>query len=197
MVFGHPVSFASGRHCGLTASGQGPPSADLRCEAPWIPRRLPTLERMMEPCHTKGSPGRPRRGGTPHQRSSRLSGSSGSCVTSSGSSPSARRCRWLRAPAAPPSDARPSRRRRARRAAVLILIPVLVTLWVANHKVYGADKPWKAARRAGHDLRLDPLGDGLRMLHLRRRQPDLTQSIGATGWNPVATASIEPNAVQL
>jgi putative transposase len=42
---------------------------------------------------------------------------------------------------------------RARRDAVLL--PVLVALWVANRKVYGAHKLWKAARRAGCDLGRD------------------------------------------
>jgi putative transposase len=46
----------------------------------------------------------------------------------------------------PPSE-------RARRDAVLI--PVLVALWTANFRVYGARKLWKAARRAGHDLGRD------------------------------------------
>ena len=42
---------------------------------------------------------------------------------------------------------------RARRDAVLM--PILVALWVANRKVYGAQKLWKAARRAGHDVGRD------------------------------------------
>jgi putative transposase len=36
-----------------------------------------------------------------------------------------------------------------------VMMPVLVTLWVANRKVYGAHKLWKAARRAGHDIGRD------------------------------------------
>ena len=32
---------------------------------------------------------------------------------------------------------------------------VLMVLWVANRKVYGAHKLWKAARRAGHDIGRD------------------------------------------
>ena len=35
------------------------------------------------------------------------------------------------------------------------LIPILVAIWVANYRVYGARKLWKAARRAGHDLGRD------------------------------------------
>ena len=39
---------------------------------------------------------------------------------------------------------------RARRDAVVM--PILLALWIANRKVYGAHKLWKAARRAGHDI---------------------------------------------
>ena len=42
---------------------------------------------------------------------------------------------------------------KARRDAVLL--PVLMALWVANRKVYGVHKLWKAARRAGCDLGRD------------------------------------------
>jgi putative transposase len=42
---------------------------------------------------------------------------------------------------------------RARRDAVMV--PVLLSLWVANRKVYGAHKLWKAARRAGHEIGRD------------------------------------------
>jgi putative transposase len=36
-----------------------------------------------------------------------------------------------------------------------VLIQILMVLWVANRKVYGAHKLWKAARRAGHDVGRD------------------------------------------
>jgi putative transposase len=36
-----------------------------------------------------------------------------------------------------------------------VTMQVLMVLWVANRKVYGAHKLWKAARRAGHDLGRD------------------------------------------
>jgi len=36
-----------------------------------------------------------------------------------------------------------------------VMIPVLVTLWVDNFRVYGVRKLWKAARRAGHDVGRD------------------------------------------
>ena len=35
------------------------------------------------------------------------------------------------------------------------MMRVLMALWVANRKVYGAHKLWKAARRAGHDVGRD------------------------------------------
>jgi transposase InsO family protein len=35
------------------------------------------------------------------------------------------------------------------------LMPILLTLWVANYRVYGARKLWKAARRAGHAVGRD------------------------------------------
>jgi putative transposase len=36
-----------------------------------------------------------------------------------------------------------------------VMIPILVALWTANRKVYGAHKLWKAARRAGHVIGRD------------------------------------------
>jgi putative transposase len=36
-----------------------------------------------------------------------------------------------------------------------VMMQVLMVLWVANRKVYGAHKLWKAARRAGHDIGRD------------------------------------------
>jgi putative transposase len=35
------------------------------------------------------------------------------------------------------------------------LIPILVALWTANYRVYGAHKLWKAARRAGQEIGRD------------------------------------------
>ena len=45
-----------------------------------------------------------------------------------------------------------------------VLMPVLLALWVANRKVYGAHKLWKAARRAGHDIGRDQVGRLMRQL---------------------------------
>lgn len=39
---------------------------------------------------------------------------------------------------------------RARRDA--LLIPILLSLWMRNRKVYGAHRLWRAARRPGHDI---------------------------------------------
>jgi putative transposase len=36
-----------------------------------------------------------------------------------------------------------------------VMMPILLTLWVTNRKLYGAHKLWKAARRAGHDIGRD------------------------------------------
>jgi putative transposase len=36
-----------------------------------------------------------------------------------------------------------------------VMLPILVVLWAANYRVYGARKLWKAARRAGHDIGRD------------------------------------------
>jgi putative transposase len=35
------------------------------------------------------------------------------------------------------------------------MMPILLALWIANFKVYGAHKLWKAARRGGHDIGRD------------------------------------------
>ncbi len=45
------------------------------------------------------------------------------------------------------AKSRPPSARAIRDAAMMAM---LMTLWVANRKVYGAHKLWKAARRAGH-----------------------------------------------
>lgn len=55
-----------------------------------------------------------------------------------------------------------------------MLIPVLVALWMANYRVYGAHKLWKAARKAGHDLGRDQVARlmraaGIEGVHRSRR----------------------------
>ena len=67
-------------------------------------------------------------------------------------------------------EAAPSER--ARRDAVLM--PILLALWVANRKVYGAHKLWTAARRAGHDIGRDQVARLMRAMNIhgvtRRRR---------------------------
>ena len=54
------------------------------------------------------------------------------------------------------------------------MMQVLMVLWVANRKVYGAHKLWKAARRAGHDIGRDQVARLMRELGIegisRRRK---------------------------
>ena len=45
-----------------------------------------------------------------------------------------------------------------------LMMQVLFTLWVANRKVYGAQKLWKAAQRAGHDVGRDQVARLMRQL---------------------------------
>lgn len=45
-----------------------------------------------------------------------------------------------------------------------VMMQALMTLWVANRKVYGAHKLWKAARRAGHDVGRDQVARLMREL---------------------------------
>ena len=52
----------------------------------------------------------------------------------------------------------------ARAVRDILLMQVLLALWIANRKVYGADKLWKAARRAGHDVGRDQVARLMRQL---------------------------------
>jgi putative transposase len=55
-----------------------------------------------------------------------------------------------------------------------VMMQALMVLWVANRKVYGAHKLWKAARRAGHDIGRDQVARLMRELQIegvsRRRK---------------------------
>ena len=59
-----------------------------------------------------------------------------------------------------------------------VLMQVLMVLWVANRKVYGARKLWKAARRAGHEIGRDQVARLMRELAIegvsRRRKKVFT-----------------------
>jgi putative transposase len=47
-----------------------------------------------------------------------------------------------------------------------VMIQILMVLWVANRKVYGAHKLWKAARRAGHDVGRDQVARLMRVMEI-------------------------------
>ena len=47
-----------------------------------------------------------------------------------------------------------------------VLMPILLALWIANRKVYGAHKLWKAARRAGHDIGRDQVARLMKALDI-------------------------------
>jgi putative transposase len=47
-----------------------------------------------------------------------------------------------------------------------VMIQILMVLWVANRKVYGAHKLWKAARRAGHDIGRDQVARLMKVMQI-------------------------------
>ena len=55
----------------------------------------------------------------------------------------------------------------ARATSDAVWMPILMALWVANRKVYGAHKLWKAARRAGHDIGRDQVARLMRQLGIQ------------------------------
>lgn len=69
-----------------------------------------------------------------------------------------------------------------------LMMQVLLALWITNRKVYGADKLWKAARRAGHDVGRDQVARLMRQLGIEgvsrlrkkvftaRQDPDATRA---------------------
>jgi putative transposase len=75
-----------------------------------------------------------------------------------------------------PSTYYAARRRQlsARALRDAVMMEALMVLWVANRKVYGAHKLWKAARRAGHDIGRDQVARLMRELDIhgvsRRRK---------------------------
>jgi putative transposase len=48
-----------------------------------------------------------------------------------------------------------------------VLMPLILTLWVANYKVYGVHKMWKAMRRSGEDLGRDQVARLMRQLGIQ------------------------------
>jgi putative transposase len=47
-----------------------------------------------------------------------------------------------------------------------VMIPILVAIWAANYRVYGAHKLWKAARRAGHEIGRDQVARLMRAANI-------------------------------
>jgi len=68
-----------------------------------------------------------------------------------------------------------------------VMMQVLMVLWVANRKVYGAHKLWKAAGRAGHDIGRDQVARLMRAMEIEgiSRQ-----------WRKVFTTRQDPDAVR-
>jgi putative transposase len=60
-----------------------------------------------------------------------------------------------------------------------VTMPILLALWTANYRVYGARKLWKAARRAGHDVSRDQTARLMRLMAIcvviRRRRVTTTR----------------------
>jgi len=67
-----------------------------------------------------------------------------------------------------------------------VLVPILLALWVANRKAYGAHKLWKAARRAGHDIGRDQVA----------RLMGLAGICGVTRRRKVFTTRPDPDALR-
>lgn len=82
--------------------------------------------------------------------------------------------------AAKKRDVEPS----ARAVRDAVMMQVLMVLWVANKKVYGAHKLWKAARRAGHDIGRDQVARLMRDMGIR----------GVTRRRKVFTTVSDPDA---
>lgn len=47
-----------------------------------------------------------------------------------------------------------------------LMMPILLTLWVTNRKLYGAHKLWKAAKRDGHDIGRDQVARLMKKLDI-------------------------------
>ena len=54
-------------------------------------------------------------------------------------------------------------------AARSVMAPILLALWTANLRVYGARKLWIAARRAGHDIGRDQVARLMGQFGIRGR----------------------------
>lgn len=69
-----------------------------------------------------------------------------------------------------------------------VLMPILLALWQANYRVYGARKLAKAARRAGHDIGRDQTARLMRLMAIRgvnrRRRVTTTRRDEQSGRHP-------------
>ena len=74
----------------------------------------------------------------------------------------------------------------ARAVSDAVWMPILMALWVANRKVYGAHKLYKAARRAGHDIGRDQTARLMRLMAIR----------GVTRRRTVRTTRPDPDGVR-
>ena len=74
----------------------------------------------------------------------------------------------------------------ARRVRDAVMVQVLMVLWVANRKVYGAHKLWKAARRSGHDIGRDQVARLMRQMGIegisRQRKKVFTTRQDPDAW---------------
>ena len=68
----------------------------------------------------------------------------------------------------------------------VVMMQALLVLWVANHKVYGTHKLWKAARRAGHEIGRDQIARLMRELSIH----------GVSRRRKVFTTRPDPDAVR-
>lgn len=68
----------------------------------------------------------------------------------------------------------------------IVMMQALMVLWVANRKVYGAHKLWKAAGRAGHDIGRDQVARLMRELDIH----------GVSRRRKVFTTRPDPDAVR-
>ena len=69
------------------------------------------------------------------------------------------------------------------------MMPILMALFVANYRVYGARKLWIAARRAGHDIGRDQVARLMKALDIegvtrRRRRVSTTRRDDRAGRSP-------------
>jgi putative transposase len=89
-----------------------------------------------------------------------------------------------------PSSYYAARRRQiapsARALRDLMMTQLLMALWVTNRKLYGADKLWKAARRAGHDIGRDQVARLMRTAGM----------VGVTRRRKVFTTRADPDATR-